>query len=106
MHGNLAAGSPGRSTSEESKVGANTNFSRVARDPGPSRDAAGIRDAVGRRLGDANRRRPTAHVTAMGQGIVEYGIIIGLTALFIVISLAVFGDQIGALVAWIGSLVP
>lgn len=45
-------------------------------------------------------------MTAIGQGIVEYGIILGLTALFIAISLAVFGDQIGAVVAWIGSLVP
>lgn len=41
-----------------------------------------------------------------GQGIVEYGIILGLTALLIFVALVFFGDEIGAIVAWLGSLLP
>jgi Flp pilus assembly pilin Flp len=41
-----------------------------------------------------------------GQGVVEYGIILGLIALLILIALVFFGDTIGALLAWLGSLLP
>ena len=41
-----------------------------------------------------------------GQGIVEYGIILGLIALLILIALVFFRDTIGALLAWLGSLLP
>jgi Flp pilus assembly pilin Flp len=41
-----------------------------------------------------------------GQGVVEYGIILGLIALLILIALVLFGGTIGALLAWLGSLLP
>jgi Flp pilus assembly pilin Flp len=41
-----------------------------------------------------------------GQGVVEYGIILGLVALLILIALVFFGDTIGAVLAWLGSLLP
>jgi Flp pilus assembly pilin Flp len=41
-----------------------------------------------------------------GQGVVEYGIILGLIALLILIALVFFGDTIGAVLAWLGSLLP
>lgn len=41
-----------------------------------------------------------------GQGVVEYGIILGLIALLILIALVFFGDTIGAILGWLGSLLP
>lgn len=41
-----------------------------------------------------------------GQGVVEYGIILGMIALLILIALVFFGDTLGAVLAWLGSLLP
>ncbi len=42
---------------------------------------------------------------ARGQGIVEYGIILGLSALLALVILVVFGDQVADIVQWIGRTV-
>lgn len=41
-----------------------------------------------------------------GQGLVEYGIILALIALMVVIALVFFGKELGAILAWVGSLLP
>jgi hypothetical protein len=41
-----------------------------------------------------------------GQGLVEYGIILGLSALVIVILLVFFDDQIAAVLAWLSDQLP
>ncbi len=41
-----------------------------------------------------------------GQGLVEYGIILGLTALFVIILLVVFDDQIAAVLGWLSAQLP
>ncbi|HYM82877.1 MAG TPA: hypothetical protein VEY67_01830 [Candidatus Dormibacteraeota bacterium] len=40
-----------------------------------------------------------------GQGVVEYGIILGLSALLALVILVVFGGQVADIVAWIGQTV-
>ena len=40
-----------------------------------------------------------------GQGIVEYGIILGLSALLALVILVVFGSQVADIVQWIGRTV-
>ena len=50
------------------------------------------------------RRRRDAHPT--GQGLVEYGIILGLSALVIVILLVFFDDQVAAVLAWLSDQLP
>jgi Flp pilus assembly pilin Flp len=42
----------------------------------------------------------------IGQGLVEYGIILGLAALLIVILLVFFDDQVAAVLAWLSSQLP
>jgi Flp pilus assembly pilin Flp len=44
--------------------------------------------------------------SALGQGLVEYGIILGLSALVIVILLVFFDDQIAAVLAWLSDQLP
>jgi hypothetical protein len=41
-----------------------------------------------------------------GQGVVEYGIILGLSALLILILLVLFDDQVAALLGWLSSQLP
>ena len=41
-----------------------------------------------------------------GQGLLEYGIILGLIALGTTLALVCFGNPIGAAVTWLGSLLP
>ena len=41
-----------------------------------------------------------------GQGLVEYGIIVGLSALVVVILLVFFDDQIAAVLAWLSNQLP
>jgi Flp pilus assembly pilin Flp len=41
-----------------------------------------------------------------GQGLVEYGIILGLAALLIVVLLVFFDDQIAAVLGWLSSQLP
>jgi len=41
-----------------------------------------------------------------GQGLVEYGIILALSALVIVILLVFFDDQIAAVLAWLSNQLP
>ena len=41
-----------------------------------------------------------------GQGLVEYGIILGLTALVIVVLLVFFDDQVAAALDWLSSQLP
>ena len=53
--------------------------------------------------GDCGGRRD-AHPT--GQGLVEYGIILGLSALVIVILLVFFDDQVAAVLAWLSDQLP
>ena len=43
---------------------------------------------------------------ARGQGLVEYGIILGLSALVIVILLVFFDDQVAAVLAWLSDQLP
>jgi len=40
-----------------------------------------------------------------GQGLVEYGLIIGLSAALTLVILVVFGDQVADIVQWIAQLV-
>jgi Flp pilus assembly pilin Flp len=41
-----------------------------------------------------------------GQGLVEYGLILGLTALFVVILLVLFDDQVAAVLGWLSAQLP
>ena len=41
-----------------------------------------------------------------GQGLVEYGIILGLTILVIVVLLVFFDDQVAAVLDWLSSQLP
>ncbi|MGZ8502774.1 MAG: Flp family type IVb pilin [Candidatus Limnocylindrales bacterium] len=41
-----------------------------------------------------------------GQGLVEYGIILGLTVLVIVVLLVLFDDQVAAALDWLSSQLP
>ncbi len=41
----------------------------------------------------------------LGQGVIEYGIILGLGTLLAVVILVVFGDQVADIVQWIGRTV-
>ena len=56
--------------------------------------------------------RPRSTASAMrrragrGQGVVEYGIILGLSALLILILLVLFDDQVAALLGWLSSQLP
>ena len=43
---------------------------------------------------------------SVGQGLVEYGIILGLSALVIVILLVFFDDQVAAVLAWLSDQLP
>ena len=47
--------------------------------------------------------RPSRRQAA--QGVVEYGIILGLSALLALVILVVFGDQVADVVQWIGQTV-
>jgi Flp pilus assembly pilin Flp len=40
-----------------------------------------------------------------GQGLVEYGLILGLSAVLAVAILALFGDQVADVVQWVGETV-
>jgi len=51
-------------------------------------------------------RPPDRAARARGQGLVEYGIILGLSALVIVILLVFFDDQIAAVLAWLSNQLP
>ena len=53
--------------------------------------------------GDRSRRPESG---AFGQGLVEYGIILGLSVLVIVILLVFFDDQIAAVLAWLSDQLP
>jgi Flp pilus assembly pilin Flp len=53
------------------------------------------------RAGDPSLRRAPS-----GQGLVEYGIILGLAALVIVLLLVVFDDQVAAVLAWLSGQLP
>jgi len=49
---------------------------------------------------------PVPAVRSTGQGLVEYGIILGLATLLIVVLLVFFDDQIAAVLAWLSSQLP
>jgi Flp pilus assembly pilin Flp len=51
-------------------------------------------------LGPAFRR------ASAGQGLVEYGIILGLTAVFVVVLLIMFDDQVAAVLGWLSAQLP
>jgi hypothetical protein len=42
---------------------------------------------------------------AAGQGIVEFGLILGLSAALAIVLLVLFGEQVADVVRWIGELV-
>lgn len=44
--------------------------------------------------------------SSTGQGLVEYGIILGLAAVLIVILLVFFDDQVAAVLGWLSSQLP
>jgi hypothetical protein len=50
-------------------------------------------------------RRSGPPAGALGQGLVEYGLIIGLSAALALVILLVFGDQVADVVQWIARLV-
>ena len=50
-------------------------------------------------LGNLNR-------SPAGQGLVEYGVILGLTVLVIVVLLVFFDDQVAAVLNWLSSQLP
>ncbi len=51
------------------------------------------------------RARPSARGDQLGQGVIEYGIILGLGTLLALVILVVFGDQVADIVQWIGRTV-
>jgi Flp pilus assembly pilin Flp len=53
-------------------------------------------------VGPASRWRREA---ATGQGLVEYGLILGLSALLTVVILVAFGEQVADVVQWVGETV-
>lgn len=75
---------------------------------------------MGRRSGSRSicrrtaERRPVANEPVLrslgrrpaGQGLVEYGIILGLAALVIVVLLVFFDDQVAAALDWLSSQLP
>jgi hypothetical protein len=53
----------------------------------------------------SRRARSGGRGPSGGQGLVEYGLIIGLSAALAVLILVAFGDQVADLVQWIAELV-
>jgi Flp pilus assembly pilin Flp len=49
--------------------------------------------------------KSTRRAAVAGQGLVEYGLIIGLSTLLTVAILALFGDQVADVVRWVGETV-
>lgn len=49
--------------------------------------------------------RPIPGGSAAGQGLVEYGLVVGLSAALALVILVVFGDQVTDVVRWIAQLV-
>jgi hypothetical protein len=47
-----------------------------------------------------------AHPAERGQGLVEYGIILGLSALLIAVFLIFFDDQVAAVLHWLTNQLP
>jgi Flp pilus assembly pilin Flp len=41
-----------------------------------------------------------------GQGLVEYGLILGLTVVFVVVLLVLFDDQVAAVLGWLSAQLP
>jgi Flp pilus assembly pilin Flp len=52
--------------------------------------------------GFGSRARGTFRRGERGQGIVEYGIILGMAAIVAILILTLFGDQVADLVQWLG----
>ncbi|MGD0123576.1 MAG: hypothetical protein ABSC46_13610 [Candidatus Limnocylindrales bacterium] len=52
----------------------------------------------------APRERP-ASLCAAGQGLIEYGLILGIMAIVCIVSLVFFGDQLSSLLSLIASAV-
>jgi Flp pilus assembly pilin Flp len=46
-----------------------------------------------------------ARIGALGQGLVEYGLILALTSLFTVVILGVFGGQVADILGFIGAAI-
>ena len=70
---------------------------------------AGDRPANARRLAAAVRAgmaiRPGCTAGAGGQGVVEYGLILGLTALVTIVALVFFGGALAAALSLIGQAI-
>ena len=41
-----------------------------------------------------------------GQGLVEYGLILGLTVVFVIVLLVFFDDQVAAVLGWLSAQLP
>jgi hypothetical protein len=52
------------------------------------------------------RARAEPRSGSPGQGVVEYGIILGLSVLLMLILLILFDDQVAALLGWLSSQLP
>jgi hypothetical protein len=52
------------------------------------------------------RSGPVSSGRGWGQGLVEYGIILGLAALVTAILLVLFHDQVAAVLAWLSGQLP
>ena len=77
-------------------------------------ELAGTSAAHGRRAAGGGARAATAPRSvrpsagrgpSAGQGVVEYGLILGLSAVLAVLILVLFGDQVADVVQWIGRTV-
>jgi hypothetical protein len=62
-----------------------------------------VADRRTRRRCGAPLSQPTS---SRGQGVVEYGIILGLSVLLMLILLVLFDDQVAALLGWLSSQLP
>ena len=61
---------------------------------------------TGRRTRPRRRAWAGRPRSGRGQGVVEYGIILGLSVLLILILLVLFDDQVAALLGWLSSQLP
>jgi hypothetical protein len=49
---------------------------------------------------------PAVRRAGPGQGLVEYGLILGLTGLFVFLLLVLFDDQVAAVLGWLSAQLP
>jgi Flp pilus assembly pilin Flp len=60
---------------------------------------------VGRSLTEVQGRAPRGHWPEVGQGVVEYGLILSLSALLAIVLLVVFGATLSAFLQAVGDAI-